>query len=279
MGAGASLKATRTRFERGVANARELRKAEANLIKAQALLQNAEADVRLAQLNLTNLVGDAPPPSFAALASLRQPGAGTPLSVRRAHIPIFRAELGVRGVQRTVYPVVQASYTRNLSDQSSLAASIESRTLQPSVKFSYQDPGRYFGNVTEGSLQVGVAANISLGTLDTLKAAERQVEAARSGLQAARQGATLRHGALERAHEAARRNVELRCLEFTNAETTLRENRKRETLGLAPPLATQGALLASLRAFLDLRRAEVAALRALLDFNEFYALPPSETLP
>ena len=235
VGAEASLRATRTRFERGVANARELRRAEANLIKAQALLQNAEADVRLARLNLTSLVGDAPPPSFAVLTSLRQPGAGTPLSVRRAQIPILRAELGVRGVQRTVYPVVQASYTRNLSDRSSLVASIESRTLQPSVNFSYGDPGRLFGNVTEGSLQVGVAANISLGTLDTLGAAERQVEAARGSLEAARQGTTLRLGALGRAHEAARRNVELRRLEFGDAETTLRENRKRETLGLTPP--------------------------------------------
>ena len=279
VGAEASLRATRTRFERGVANARELRQAEANLIKAQTLLQNAEADVRLSRLNLTSLVGDAPPPGFAVLASLQQPGAGTPLSVQRAQIPILRAELGVRGVQRTVYPVVQASYTRNLSAQSSLVASIESRTLQPSVNFSYRDPGRPFGNVTQGSLQVGVAANISLGTLDTLEAAERQVEAARRGLEAARQGTRLRLGALGRAHEAARRNVELRRLDFRDAETTLRENRKREALGLAPPLATQNALLESLRAFLGLRRAEVAALRAQLDFNAFYALPPSETLP
>ena len=68
VGAEASLRATRTRFDRGVANARELRQAEANLIKAQTLLQNAEADVRLSRLNLTSLVGDAPPPGFAVLA-------------------------------------------------------------------------------------------------------------------------------------------------------------------------------------------------------------------
>ena len=141
------------------------------------------------------------------------------------------------------------------------------------MNFSYGDPGRYFGNVTEGSLQVGVAANISLGTLDTLEAAERQVEAARKGLESARQGTRLQLGALQRAHEAARRNVELRRLEFRDAETTLRENRKREVLGLAPPLATQGALLASLRAFLGLRRAEVAALRAQTGFQRVLRPP------
>ena len=124
-----------------------------------------------------------------------------------------------------------------------------------------------------------MGANISLGALATREAEQRQVEAAQGGLQAAQEGAALELGALESAYEAARREVELRRLAFRNAETILQENRQRETLGLVPPLETQGALLDTLQADLELRSAELTALRSLLDLNEFYAFPPGETLP
>jgi outer membrane protein len=273
------LEAARRRLERGGATKRELREAQAALREAEALLQNARADAATARRNLQALVGDTPAPAAAVLAAVPPPDGGVPAALRRAEVPVLQAELGVVAAERALWPVAQVSYAWNLSDEAALTASLESRTLQPSLGVSYRDPGRSFPeSAVRSSLTVGVSANLSVGALSALEAAARQVEAARAGLEAAREGAVLQEAALRAAYDNAARDLEGARRAFEDAELTYAEARTREELGLASPLETQGALLELLQADLGRRSAELAALSALLELYTLYALPLSEAL-
>ncbi len=274
-----ALAATRTRFELGAANARELRDAQVNFQEAQNFARNARENVAVARLNLTNLVGDTPAPSFELLAALPQPPTRTPLAVLRAEVPVAQAAVGVGGARREVYPTVQASYNYNLDDRSSLSASIESRTLQPSVGYSYQNPARTLPeSAIRSNFTVGVSATIPLGGFDALDAAKEQLGAARAGLQASRAGAAVQRAALRSSRVQAERTLTLEQLQFRNAQADFRENQQRQELGLITPLETQQALVELLQTALELRQARQSALQALLDIYGFYALPPSEVL-
>lgn len=273
------LAATRLRAAKGAANARDLRSAEATLFEAQTLLQNARLDVQIARLNLQSLVGDTPPPSYAALASLRAPPRSTPVSVLQTLVQARLTELGVSAARRELLPVASASYAWNVSDYSTVTASVESRTLQPSVGFAYQEPGRTLPtSAVQGNFQVGISANISVGAVQALSAAKRQGAAAQAGVSAAREGGALQEAALRSATTKAARDAELNRRSFADARITYRENRTRQELGLASPLETQSSLLELLQADLERSSSELVAMSALLDVYELYALPPSETL-
>lgn len=274
------LRATRLRDVKGAANDREVRNAETALLEAQTLRHNAELDVQTARLNLHSLVGAATPPSYVTLTGLAAPPRRTPLSVSQTLVQTRQTDLAIGAAQRELLPVASASYAWNASDTSTVTASVESRTLQPSVGFSYQEPGRTLPtSAVEGTLSIGISATISVGAVDALAAAQRQREAAQAGLAAARRGGALQETALRSAYTKALGDAELTRRGFRNARATYRENRTREDLGLSSPLETQTSLLELLQADLERRSGELAALSALLDLYELYALPPSETLP
>lgn len=273
------LAATRLRAERGAANDRELREAEAALLEARTLSQNARLDVESARLNLQSLVGDVEPPGEAALAALHPPAAQAPVSVAQAELQTQLAALPLGAVRRALLPVASASYSYNVSDYSTLSAAINSSNLQPQVGFSYQDPARTLPeSAVDGVLSLSLSASISLGAIDALSAAERQGAAAEAALQAAREGGALQETALRAAHTKADRDAELERRTFANARTSFDENVTRQELGLAAPLETRTALIDLLQADLERRTAELTELGALLDLYELYALPPSETL-
>ena len=273
------LEAARLRVRKGAANRRDLRDAEAALLSARTALSNAQLDIQSARLNLQSLVGNVPAPSYGALASLTPPTPRTPLSVAQTRLQTQLAALQISAAQREILPVASASYAWNVSDYSTVTASLESRTLQPSVGFSYQDPGRTLPqSAVRGSLQLGISATISVGALDALNAVKRQEAAAQASLQAAQQGGTLQETTLGAAYTKAQRNAELDRLTFQNARTTYRENVTRLELGLSTPLETQTSLLDLLQADLQRRNSELTTLSALLDLYQLYALPPSETL-
>ena len=273
------LEAARLRVRKGAANRRDLRDAEAALLSARTALSNAQLDAESARLNLQSLVGDVPAPSYGALSSLAPPTPRTPLSVAQTQLQTQLAALQISAAQREILPVASASYAWNVSDYSTVTASLESRTLQPSVGFSYRDPGRTLPqSAVNGSLQLGVSATISVGALDTLNAVKRQEVVAQASLQAAQQGGTLQATTLKAAYTKAQRNAELDRLTFQNARTTYQENVTRLELGLSTPLETQTSLLDLLQADLERRNSELTTLSALLDLYQLYALPPSETL-
>ena len=273
------LAATRLRAERGAANDRELREAEVALLEARTLSQNAQLDTESARLNLQTLVGDTPPPSEDALEALQPPAVQTPVSVLQTELQTRLAALPLAAVQRALLPVASASYSYNVSDYSSVSAAIDSSSLQPQVGFSYQDPARTLPeSAVDGVLSLSLSANISLGAVDALGAAERQGAAAEAALRAAREGGALQETALRAAYTRAGRDANLERRTFTNAQTSYEENVTRQELGLAAPLETRTALIELLQADLERRTAELTELGALLDLYELYALPPSETL-
>ena len=199
---------------------------------------------------------------------------------KRSQISLAQAAVGVGSARRDLYPTANASYSYNLDASSSLSASIESRTLQPSVGYSYQDPERSFPeSAINSGFQVGVSASISFGVFDQIDAAESQREAARAGLEASQEGADLQNASLENALNQAERTVELEQIQFDNAQRAFEENQQRQELGLITPLEVQQSLVDLLEEDLELRQARLSALQALLDTYEFYALPPSEVLP
>ena len=273
--AATALSATRTRFERGAANVRGVRDAEANLQEAQNFAQQAAADLRLAQLNLQSLVGDATLAEIPTLPTVE----GTPLEVRRAALNVSLAEIAPRSTARGLYPVVQAGYNWNVDDRSSLNVSLESRTLQPSVGYSYQDPSRALPESAQnGSFQVGISVSISPGTFEQLSAAQDQVSAAQAGLRAAQDGAALQQASLTSDQTQAEQTLALKELQFRNAQQNVDEARQRETLGISTPLETQTELIDLLQADLELRTARQSVLSSTLASYEFYGIPVTEVL-
>ena len=275
--------ATRRGLERGATTERALRDALATLQEAEDFKARAEAELSLARLTLTSLVGE----TYAAAGSAPDPADladlplvdGVPLEVRRAGLALGLAEVGSRSASRELYPTVQAGYTRNLDARSSLSLSLDSRTLQPSVGYDYDDPGRgLLQNTVRGSFQVGFSLDLSPGAYEAADAAQARVEAARAGLQAAQERAALLREELENASSQARRALALTELRFRNAQQTFEEARMREELGLSTSLETLEALVALLEADVALRSARQGVLTSTLDVYEFYALPVSEVL-
>ena len=282
-----ALEATQTRAERGAANARELRDAEANFQESENFVENAQANLELARLSLRTLdletftvaLSAASDEDIDALLALPRVSEGLPLSVLRSRVSSAQAAIGVGTAQRDLIPTAQASYSYNLDDRNTLSASLALRTLQPSVSYSYQDPERTLPeSAVNGVFRASVSASISFGVFDEINAAQAQQRSAKAGVVAAQENAELQLVSLTNTLNEAERTVDLERIQFRNAQLAFEENRQRQELGLITPLETQQALVELLQADIELRQARFSALQALLDLYEFYALPPSEVL-
>ena len=270
-----SLETTRLRLERGAATERDLRDAEANLQEAQNFAQRAESQLELARLRLRDLVGEVEAPELPELPLVD----GTPLSVVQAQLSVALAEIGPRSATREVIPVVQAGYTFNMDDSNSLGVSVESRTLQPTVSYEYQDPERTFPQTAQnGSFQAGISLNFSPSAFKAIEAAEDQLVAAQSSLNAAQNSATIQRQSLETELELAQRDLALEELQFRNAQADFEEAQRREELGLSTSVETQAQLLDLLEEDQELRAARQDVLNRTLDFYELYAIPVSEVI-
>jgi outer membrane protein len=289
--AGAALESTRIRFERGAASEAELRAAEERLEGATNQLQNAEAGVALAQQGLALLVGDA---TLNALPTLA-PAQGTPPDVRQAEYNLALANLGIGSSNRAFIPTVQASLAVPLDDEKSeFNFSLESRTLQPTITYKYDNPK---GSVGQGvpiprvegfpdlgaddvnlAFSVGVSATISAEQFSNLDAANAQLAAAQAGLSGAQERASLTALTLSNSYQTAVRSLQLAQLTLSNAQSNLSETQAREEAGLTVSLETDQATLAVSQAELGVFSAEIEVLKAILSTYRSYALPVSETL-
>ncbi|MCS7059157.1 MAG: TolC family protein [Meiothermus sp.] len=272
----AGLEAVRLRTQRGAASPSELRQAEANL--RQAALQQAEAErnLALARKNLADLIGSerAEPPA------LPLPPETTPPQVRQAELQLANAQIGYDRALRGVLPVLQGSYTRNISNQEAWSISLNSRTLQPSLSYTHQSQGRTPPqDRIQGTFQIGLSANISFGVLEALEAARKQVEAAQQALEAAQRNSRLQLELLKTALQTAEQNLENARSALKDAEQSLSEAKERERLGLTSPLATLQAELSLAQARLGVEQATLGRIQRILDLYRFYALPPSEVTP
>jgi outer membrane protein TolC len=277
----AALDSTQLRFERGAASEAELRAAQERLRNSENQIQNAEAGVALAQQGVQLLVGEASP------------------DVRQAEFNILLAKLGIGSSNRSFIPTAQASVVLPLNDdKSEIDFSIESRTLQPTVTYKYDNPKQSIGqgfpvprdnNPLDGdldlgagdvsvALSVGVSATISVEQFNNLDAANAQLAAAQAGLVGAQDRANLTALTLSNSYQTAVRGLELAKLTLSNAESTLAETRAREEAGLAVPLETDQATLVVEQAKLSVFTAEIDVLKAILSTYRTYAQPVSETL-
>ena len=286
-----ALSAARTRQTKGAAGASDVRSLELQLRDAANRLQSAQTSLDLARRSLASLVGAASAPASYRLV----PTSGTPPDVLRAQLDLQLAKVGAAGLERGLYPTAQASYTWPLSDnKSELSLSIESRTLQPGVNYSYANPKQGAAGFSapegvpasalKGSFTVGVALNISPEAFGALQAADARVTAAAAGLQAALDNAELTALSLQNALQTAQLGLELARQSVADAELTLQDVNTRRDLGLATDLEVAQAEFAATQARLGERSAELVLLQALLDTYSTYAvvlvpLPAPEAQP
>ncbi len=268
----AALDATRLRYAKGAASDRDLRNAETNLQQAQGYVADARGSLGVARATLESLVGPTAAPVVAKL-SVAVPK-GTAESVQKARLSADLAAVSVRNATRSVYPVVQASYTWNVDNEDSVGVSIESRTLQPKVSYDFQSPGTAFPeDQVNSSFQIGVSMTLSPGVIDGLQATRAQLRAARDGVASAERTAAVQKATLDNDLAQARRGLDLARRKADDARKTLAEDQTRQQLGLADPLTTQQAALDLTKSLLDLQKARQDVLAKTLAYYSFYAEP------
>jgi outer membrane protein len=291
----AALDSTQTRFEKGAASEAEVRAAQERLNGAANQLQNAEAGVALAQQGLSLLVGEATLERLPTLALAQ----GTPPEVRQAEYNLLLANIGIGSSNRAFIPTAQASLVLPFDDEKSeLSLSLESRTLQPTVTYKYDNPKQSIGqgfpvprdtDPSDGitdlgakdvnlAFSIGVSATISAEQFNNVDAANAQLAAAQAGLVGAQDRANLTALTLSNSYQTAVRGLQLAQLTLSNAQSTLSETQTREEAGLAISLETDQATLAVQQAELGVFSAEIDVLKAILSTYTTYALPVSETL-
>jgi outer membrane protein TolC len=198
--------------------------------------------------------------------------------VRQAELQVVQAQLSYARAERGIWPVAQASYTYNTSPRDSFSLSLNSRTLQPQLSYSYQNPPAGVGGQPrpESQFQIGVSVNFSPAIFDALEAGRKQIEAAQAALEAAKRTAALQEASLRTALQGAEAQVGLAQAAQHDAERALTEARERERLGLTSPLATLQAELGLAQARLALEQANLTRTSRILDLYRFYAQPLSE---
>lgn len=298
------LTVTQTRYDKGGASETDLRTAQQNLIEAQNQWRSAELNLALAQKGLSNLVANA---SLAELPRL-EPVTGTVPEVIRAQLDLELAGIGLSSSQRGLLPVGQLSYTVPISYEktvtdafgneslqkavnSELSLSLESRTLQPSLSYSYQNPKQTVAGFPaqpqlglgladlEGSFSIGVSLSISPELLAQQELARAQQEAAKARLKASLDSAEITALSLKNTLETARLSLELAQQRLESAKLALGDSQKRLELGLATELDLKQAELSLSQAKLSHFSADFAYLQAILATYRSYAIPISEALP
>lgn len=274
-----SLEATRLRQSREAASASEVRQAEAGVRQAQSQLDDAQRNLELAGLTLREFFGT----DRVEPVEVPVPRPFPAPAVLQAELQVIQAQLAFDRALRNALPVVQGSYSWYPSSTSTWSLSLNSRTLQPALGFSYLDPNPGRSSPPQDRLRsewrVGLSFSLTPALFDAIDAGERQLEAARAGLEAAKRNAALQEQALRASLAAAERGLGLAQSALADGEKALNEARERERLGLTSPLATLQAELAAQQARLGLEQARLARAQRLLDLYRFYALPPSEVTP
>jgi len=283
------LETTQTRLIRGAASDADLRGAQQRLREAQNNLLNAEANAEIVEQGLRNLVGDIALPESVMPELFAGTLKTSPPDVARAQLDLTLAKVGVTNAERAFYPTAQASYTWPLEDEKSeLSLSIESRTLQPRIGYSYANPKQSTAGFSapegvpstalKGSFTVGVSVNVSPENVGALQAAQARVSASEAGLKAAQDSADLNRLSLDNAFENAVRNEAFAELSLRDAERNLEDAETRVELGLATDLDLLQATFALNQSKLNLLSAQQSLLQARLSYFRSYAVPPSEAL-
>lgn len=284
--------ATALRVERGAARPRDLERADLDVARAEESLRAAAARLRIAEARLADLVGDdvrlPALPDADAFPALPDADAVAP-AVVAAELDVLRAEVGVASARRALWPTAQASYVWNLEDDRSLALSLESRTLQPSLSFDAPSqvptpepvplPSGTADLNVERVLRIGASFEFGGDAVAAETAARDRLAAAEANLARARTDAARAADDRAEAIRAARAELDFAARDLTLARADAEDARARRDAGLATDLDVRQADLDVLRADLAADEARIAVLEATLADYADLAVPPSEVLP
>ena len=258
--------------EKRQAKPKELREAELALEVAQNRLEEARRGLALALEAARDLVDPEAP-----LPPIPEPKGTTPLSLEEARLNLLEAQIALEAAQRNLLPTLQGSYTRYPSGNDTLSLSLSSKTLQPTLAYTRQNPaqaatalpggGRY--RATE-ELRLSLSLTLSPGLFAALEAAQAQVRGAEEAFLAASRQARLQEESLKAGLLGARSALALAQSRKASAEKALEEAEKRLALGLESPLGVLQAELNLLQAELGLLQAENDLRNRLMELYQFY---------
>jgi len=273
----AALEAARKRQ----ANPKELREAELALKEAENRLLEAQRNVELARKGAEGLVDLTKP-----LPEIPPPQGTTPLSLEEARLSLEEARIAHMSALRTLFPEVKASYLLYPSGNDTLALSLSSRTLQPTLAYTRQDPAQRPTSLPGGGsyrtleeMRLSFSLTLSPGLFAALEAAEAQVRGAEEALKAAERQARLQEETLNNSLKTLRTSLELARLRLEAQERTLAETKKRLELGLESPLALLQAELSLAQAELALAQAESDLRTKWMELYQFYGELLPEVTP
>lgn len=254
------------------ANPKELREAELNLKEAENRLEEARRGVELARKAAEGLVDLAQP-----LPEIPPPKGGVYLGVEEARLAVLEARIAYESALRNLLPQLQASYLLYPSGNDTLALSLGSRTLQPTLSYTRNDPSRPPTQVpgvgsyrTQEELRLSLSLTLSPGLFAGLEAAQAQLQGAEAALKAAEEEARLREASLKNALQSAEAGLALARLRKEAQAKALEETRRRLELGLESPLALLQAELGLLQAELGLLQAENDLLSKRMELYQLY---------
>ncbi len=281
------LNITETQFERGAATDASLRNANLRVLEAEDQTQAAKDGIVLATAALAQLISTDPNSIDLPRVSIPLPvydvvGEKNP-NIVQAGFNLRQVEILKDTFERNLYPVAQLSYNSYLNDESNLSFSIETRTLQPKISYSYQasdqalpSSGATVSN--NNDLIVGLSMNISPAAIRNLEIADTQLEAAKAGIEAAEQQAELERLQLQQNINQAIRSLKTKEQALANAEADFEAVQQRIELGLAPLFEKQQSFVALSQAKLAVEQAEFSILSAVLASYSQYGVPISEVL-
>lgn len=279
------VEALRYRVSVGAANAQELARAELTLARTEQSERAGEAEVDASARLLGLLIGHdvmaaesvLPAPSLPeALADAANPEGGVAagrLDVLTARLNLAEAERQIASTLRENLPSLSLRYTRTqLTDAATwtLAAGIDTRTLQPSVSASFDpDSGLPISGARSDSQTIAVSVRVPLNPSlpIAIEAANltRERAAQNLALTSARAALDIAQRAGELRQALAQADLLRSSAALVAAESALIE--ARVTQGTLPPLAFERARIDALRANLDAERAldnaRIAQLRYL----------------
>ncbi|WP_038056408.1 TolC family protein [Thermus amyloliquefaciens] len=262
------------------ANPKELREAELALKEAENRLLEAQRNVELAKKGAEGLVDLTKP-----LPEIPPPQGTTPLALEEARLSLEEARIAYAASLRTLFPEVKASYLLYPSGNDTLALSLSSRNLQPTLAYTRQDPGQRPTSLPGGSyrtaeeLRLSLSLTLTPGLFAALEAAAAQVRGAEEALKAAERQARLQGETLESSLRASRLALELARLRQEAGKKALEEAVKRLELGLESPLALLQAELSLLQAELALAQAENDLRNKWMELYQFYGELLPEVTP
>lgn len=283
------LEANRVRRESGAATDQQVLQAEIALSQAQNDLATAQRSSVQALASLSNQLGVAVEAVESEVPSVTEPQAFDVekqilerADVRQALTAVQEAELNAASTTRQYLPSGSLSMTLAATEdkrQFSASAGYDTKTFQPNASLTY-DPSVERG--TEGtsstSFSIGIGATVPIESSlsPALEAAQLSIAQSQQQAEQTQELARLEVTNAQRQLDAARSGLELSQQLVEQSQVTYDNTKERFDLGLIIQLDVLTAEEALRESQLNLNRAQDTYLNALLQYLNSLAVNPME---